>query len=286
MDKRSKQRIIPFQVMQQEMRRWRRNPRIGTVLLIEILCVWDLVEPARRYAASAGLSVSNWFFPFLFVNYLNTTILYIGLVLLFCNAPFIDEHHMYVLLRSGRKRWFLGEMLYIVCASALFFLLQYVLSLVEFIPYLGFSADWGSVIRFSADSPGLTGIAGIEPSVIKRFAPIQALLLCYGLQVGTAVFLGFLIFYVNLYKSRGFGAAAALGVVFLSGIISWLSPEEAGNLCYLSPLSWGSLEVFCMEPGGIRIGYAAALLLGGTAVLAALIMRRSKTYGIEALEEI
>lgn len=56
--------------------------------------------------------------------------LFLGVVLLFCDAPFIEDEQPYIMLRSGRRIWFIGQMLYIVVASVLYLIVLYFISVL------------------------------------------------------------------------------------------------------------------------------------------------------------
>ena len=104
------------------IRKWLSNPRMYLVFLMLAVFEWTLVQDVRAYAVSVGMSISCWYFPFLFVNGINCLFYYLTLILMYCNAPYVDEHQIYVMLRSGRTDLFAGQILYTVFASFLFFL--------------------------------------------------------------------------------------------------------------------------------------------------------------------
>lgn len=269
-----------FQVCRSNFRKWGWNPRIIAIALFVLFIAWIGIEPVRGYAVGRGLSISCWYYPFLFINNMVKIFFYFGVILLFCNAPFVDEQQMYVLQRTGRKSWFLGQMLYIVAASALYFLYVYLVSVAEFVPYVGFSLEWEKVIvELAQNSIGST--VGLPRAVVQSFTPVQAVILSYLINVSLAVLLGFVIFYVNLWKSRGYGVAVAIFWVFLTDLISNIS-----GFYYLSPLNWCDIELFCVKYGGVKLPYAATVIILCGIILSILIMHRSKSYNIEALEEI
>ncbi len=61
---------------------------------------------------------------------------------MFCNAPFMDDQQMFVLVRTGRLRWFAGQLAYIVAANLVYFLWTALTTVLVLIPQVGFSTDW------------------------------------------------------------------------------------------------------------------------------------------------
>ena len=80
------------------IRKWLSNPRMYLVFLLLAVFEWTLVQDVRAYAVSVGMSISCWYFPFLFVNGINCLFYYLTLILMYCNAPYVDEHQIYVML--------------------------------------------------------------------------------------------------------------------------------------------------------------------------------------------
>ena len=66
-----------------------------------------------------GMSGDAILFAFQMDDGITRMLFYFGVVLLFCNAPFMDDQQMFVLVRTGRLRWFAGQLAYIVACRIL-----------------------------------------------------------------------------------------------------------------------------------------------------------------------
>ena len=103
-------------------RKWRVTPRlyvVAAVTLVQMLWCWI---PLMQYSLSLGVPVTPWGFGFL---YGSPTMLMTNsclLLLLFCNAPFSDTHTPFVVIRTGRRNWMVGQLVYIAAASLLYVL--------------------------------------------------------------------------------------------------------------------------------------------------------------------
>lgn len=261
--------------------------RFYTVLFVVIIFSWTQIRDVKRYAVSQGLGVSCWYYPFLFSTFICTLFLYFGVVLLFCNAPFVDGHQLFVILRSGKKTWFRGQMLFIVLSSIGYFTYIWVISIVLFLPRLGITADWGSVLWEIVKNQRLVVTGGflLSERTLMLFSPIKACLLVWLLNVLIGCFLGFLIFYCNLYKSKAYGSLAAMAVVFISNVIAAIG--DYGNmLLYVSPVNWADLYNYSRVQRHPSIPYTISVLVILNIILVVLILRRSRKYSIEAAEDL
>lgn len=259
--------------------------RFYTVLLVAIIFLWTQVSGVREYAIKQGIGVSCWYYPFAFSTFICTLFLYFGVVLLFCNAPFIDEQQLFVILRSGKKTWFGGQILYIILSSIAYFTYIWLLSIIMCFPYLGITSGWGDVLWEISRNSSLAKSGGflINERTLSLFSPLKGCLFVWLLNVLIGCFLGFLIFYINLYKSRTYGSVFALSVIFISNIVSYVG-GYTNILVYISPVSWADLYVYSRKQNALSPLYTVCVLVAVNIMLALLIMRRSRKYSIEVME--
>ncbi|MBR1865287.1 MAG: hypothetical protein IJ801_02145 [Lachnospiraceae bacterium] len=263
-------------------RKWESNYRVYVVLASVLVFTYIRTDPVRTYAQGLGLSVTPYFFSFQMADEITRLLFYFALILLLCDAPFTDGQQMFVLIRTGRRKWFLGQILYIFLASAVYFLVVAAASVVLFIPYVAPSLQWGSVFTACAGGNALTETY-IPDIIVKSYTPVQAWMLAYAVNTGTGMLLGLLIFWGNLFRSRIFGPAMAMGWVLFSNVAAW---SYIKMVSFISPVSWVGLTMFHSGEFGVTYGYVAAFLVGSCVLLSVLILYRSRYYNIEALEEI
>lgn len=263
-------------------KKWGTNYRIYVILVSLLAFTVIRADYVRSYAINMELAVTPYFFSFQFDDGITRMLFYFGVVLLFCNAPFVDNQQMFVLMRIGRKHWFLGQMLYILLANLCFFLVTAVASVIVFVPQVSFSADWGTIFRICAENNQAAGVI-MHQEIIEYFEPWMACLLTYVLNVAIGTFLGLVIFYGNLFRSRIFGPAIATGWIVLSNMIDVTQVEA---LKYISPVHWGTLYTLVRRDKPIPAWYVAAFLICGSVFMGVLIMKKSKRYSLDALEEI
>lgn len=103
-------------------RKWKSSYRVFIVFLSVLVFTFSREDYLRQYAQDVGLAVTPYFFAFQMDDGITRMLFYFGVVLLFCNAPFMDDQQMFVLVRTGRLRWFAGQLAYIVAANLVYFL--------------------------------------------------------------------------------------------------------------------------------------------------------------------
>lgn len=282
MDKKLSFKIIG-KVAKLGIKKWIATPRMYMVAILATLFVSTPVSGVRSFAIEQGLSVSNWFFPLIFQQGMILLFLYFCVILMFCNAPFIDKQQMFVLLRSGKRNWFLGQLLYIALSSIIYFVYLFILTIVEFIPYVGFSGKWESVFVHLGQHTEV-GVMLISGDVISHYTPLQASLIAFLVNVLLGIMLGELIFLVNLYKNRGYGTGVALAVVLFSYMLEYM--VFGSKMSFVSPVAWADISITCRGYSSVPLAYILTVLICGDILLAVLIMYRSRHYSIEAMEEI
>lgn len=275
--------ITPFKVCRESIRKWKGDARIVAIVCLVCLFAWIRIEELRTVCESYKLSISCWYFPFQ-ISDIHTLFYYFGLLLLFCDAPFVDNQQLDVLLRVGKKNWFLGKILYIITASCLYFLLIFVVGVLEFFPNVGFSLQWEDMMNIlSLDSLYSTVI---RRNIIINYSPIEACFIQYMICVLVGILLGLIVFYFNLSKNKNMGMAIALTMVLMGAMLSLVDLGATRFIIYFIPIAWTDIDIFHQTFGGVSLAYAVTVLGIGIMVLSVLIMRKSKQYNIECQAEV
>lgn len=265
--------------------KWRRNPKIWVVCTFLFFYLHDILSPIRAFCKELGYSVNPWLFPHLFSNGIVSLLLTLALVLFLCDAPFLDQQQVFVLLRTGRYKWAMGQILYVVFASFVYFFIIFLLSILLMLPYSQPGADWGKVIETlsRAGSSYTFGAISFSFSVVSSYTAVTATLLSFALMWGVGIFLGLFLFLANLWLGKPLGVGIATGFVLLPPMFHF---DMVYRYLHLSPVSWGNLSL-------ILSGYDARLtttwacrgLILCDTVLAALILLTIHKYELTTREE-
>ncbi|MGN0384170.1 MAG: hypothetical protein ACI4DS_07860 [Eubacterium sp.] len=228
----------------QNIRKWQSNNRIKMVFAFAVLCTFMYTTGISDVSKTIGIKVSPWIFPFMFTHrYMKITFM-IPVVFLFSDAPFIDANQMYVMIRSGRKRWCGGQLLYIIAASFNYALVLLLSSIIFNINNMYLDTEWGELLG-SAGTAGLLNAYGhqydtvsISGGIVKYYTPLQAMFFSFVLMWLSFIFLGMIMYLVNIIsKSHTIGCIIGVMMITLTAVV-----EPYPYLAKFSPMSWNSLN--------------------------------------------
>lgn len=268
-------------------RKWPVNPRVYIVFLLVLAYVQRMISPIGTFCDHFGYKVGPWLFPFLMEEPYSVLMLMLCLILLFCDAPFIESEQPYLILRSGRTTWAMGQVLYMMFGSFLYFFVIYVLTVILIFPYIGLEDGWGKVINTFCQT-GVQFQHGIvlpfSYTISNSLGPVQALLLDFILCWLIGFFLGLILFCVNMLVNRNIGSICAS---FLAIFPLFIRGSDWG-LHYISPVSWLSLSVVDLSGTTTfpSLTYAVAVLCGGCILLVFLLVFATARRDIEILKSV
>ena len=118
---------------------WRKNYRIWMIAAIETILIFRYLHGLSEYGQETGKTITPFVLPIVFAeaensNGLLKVLIYLGCVMLFCNAPFLNNQKPYMILRCKRKGWYLGENMYLWLAAFLYMLFISLISLIAVLP--------------------------------------------------------------------------------------------------------------------------------------------------------
>ena len=95
--------------------------RVYVVFLLELAYVHWTVSPVGDFCAQGGYTVGPWVFPFLLAEPYSRLMVMLGLILLLCDAPFIEATTPPCCCAPSAGTWTAGQVLYIAGTSAVYF---------------------------------------------------------------------------------------------------------------------------------------------------------------------
>lgn len=276
----------------QNLRKWLGNSRIYIAFVIVFLFTLIYTKGLWLVADNVGEKLSIYIFPFL-TTYRYMKIIYLfPLLLLFCDAPFVDANQQFVMIRSSRLSWGIGQMLYIICGSFFYALFMLLSSIIVNIGHIQMGASWGKSLIL-AGTTNICSVLGIQYDtvqissiIVKYYTPAQAMLWSFLFLWMICIILGLIIYDFNiLFQSNIVGLFAAgfliLFTAVVDGIQQWI---------WYSPVSWSSLNNIDVAkttslPGiyfvlFVYIGAILALLIAGA------VLSRSRRFTFEIKNNI
>ena len=273
----------------QNLRKWLGNSRIYIAFVIVFLFTLIYTKGLWLVADNVGEKLSIYIFPFL-TTYRYMKIIYLfPLLLLFCDAPFVDANQQFVMIRSSRLSWGIGQMLYIISGSFFYALFMLLSSIVVNIGHIQMGTSWGKSLIL-AGTTNICSVLGIQYDtvqissiIVKYYTPAQAMLWSFLFLWMICIILGLIIYDFNiLFQSNIVGLFAAGFLILFTAVVDGIQ-----QLIWYSPVSWSSLNNIDVAkttslPGiyfvlFVYIGAILALLVAG----AVLSISRRFTFEIK-----
>lgn len=269
------------------IKRWATNPRYYVLLLLIGMLMHYVSSPILKFSIMVGVPVTPWIFPFISTDHYINGMLILGMVLLFCDAPFMNDSTPYECIRSGRKKWLYGQYTYILTASLLFTLTIMACSIICLLPNICFELGWGRVFRTLAqtNAGAQYSLVPISYGIQQTYSPLQAMFLSGTLFWLATIFIGMLIFTLNLVTQRIGGTIMG----FVLAFCPFFAYEVGGGwIFYLIPTAWINIQMLDIS-GNSRypsVTYAIIFLVAVIFLFMVIVSRIMKKQEVEVLSSI
>lgn len=218
------------------LRKWLTTPRLYILIFLLFIILYEPCAEIYEYSSAIQLKTPPWVFLFIMDTQYRRIFIMFGAVMLFCDAPFLDKVQPYIIVRSKKSNWVLGQFMYIMFAAALYLIFIYIITILLTIPVINFDNDWGKIFISLGYAPRLRSIS-ISSYIIGAYTPFWALLQTLTLNWLLFVFLGMLMFNINLVFPHAVGSIVAVALILL-GVerlpkLSWILPTTMSWLSLL-----------------------------------------------------
>lgn len=240
-------------ICMQGIRKWLSDPRVCLLFLLEFAVIFSKTREMAEPFLESGLGINGFgIFPVLYNNLVGIFrfIFIFGMILLYCDAPFFDRNQRFVFIRAGRMVWNLGQIVYIFVSAVLYLLLNILVSIVSCLPNLGFSLEnWGEAF-WKMTALEMDTVA-VSSRFLLKYTPGQAFFYCLLMVFFLTLFMGYLIYMVNLLYSRSAGIFIGSFVICSSFIIELLTDwSQKVTLAYIFPVFMTKIEYIDTEGVG------------------------------------
>lgn len=259
-------------------------PRFYVAFLWLLLLYYPFMSAVRAFSSAVGVSMAPWMFPFLTNDSGSQMFIILGALLLFCDAPFLNQNSSWQILRAGRKNWFWGNMLYIWLLSLIYAIVISLLPVLMMIPQIEWAAGWGKLLGTLAQTNAL-GLS-INYTIVAHFSPLEAMTLTILAVWLNAVLIGMLNFILNLLFRKGIGAAVSVMIGLSPLLIVRLLNFSMGY--YFAPPLWMDLSNYKWQGYGYgpSFSYVYTVLLGSIALCMILSLIGIRKKDLNFTEEV
>lgn len=270
----------------QNLRKWKTDYRIWVIGLSILVIIWIYIDDLNRVVTGMETVMPIWIYPFIYSQFHMKLIFTLPIILIFCNAPFIDSNQTFVFIRSGRKKWLCGQMLYVVMASGIYYLFLIISTMLSGIALGGeINLEWGKTLSTIANTNATiyfgSPYVNASASIITYFSPLNASWFTFLLSWLCSTVIGLIIFFCNIITGTRF-----LGIVTSSILIVLSALADTGfpEVLYFSPVSWITLDK--VDVGGMTtnpsFGYCITFYLTAIVLLVAGILIFGKKQNMDA----
>ena len=231
------------------IKKWFTNPRIyilGLIMGLVLICYsYDYYKVSSEIGYGVnilGLFVSVYGGAPGFTRIMTL----FGSVLLFCDAPFMDENQQFVYLRLGRKRWVAGTIIYVFVASFIYTLYLILALALGVLPNIGISAEWGELFEVTSINSGIIK-AGITQKVLMDYSVLTGFLYMFDAVFLSCVIIGLVMYIVALFAKKGECILVGCGIIIIEGVGLYFTENISNILFHVSPLSL--MQIWCLDDG-------------------------------------
>ena len=231
------------------IKKWFTNPRIyilGLIMGLVLICYsYDYYKVSSEIGYGVnilGLFVSVYGGAPGFTRIMTL----FGSVLLFCDAPFMDENQQFVYLRLGRKRWVAGTIIYVFVASFIYTLYLILALALGVLPNIGISAEWGELFEVTSINSGIIK-AGITQKVLMDYSVLTSFLYMFDAVFLSCVIIGLVMYIVALFAKKGECILVGCGIIIIEGVGLYFTENISNILFHISPLSL--MQIWCLDDG-------------------------------------
>lgn len=281
-----------WQTTLENFRQWRHNPQIILAFGIGFVISFLLSDKVVAFAKEHD-TVLQILEPFIWTFGDAGSILTISLcfLLLFSDMPNLNNEVPFFLVRTSRKVWMAGQILYMVCTTFLFlvFILFSTCVLAGAKAYpANLWSDTAAILGYSDIGEEIAIPAFVK--ILELSFPYTCMLHIFGLLLGYSLVLAGIILYLNLWKTRGGMVGgivfSAFGMIVSPDIISkWFGfskgQETLANIIFgwISPLNHATYYMHNFGYDNLpRLWMSYLFFLIGSIVVFGLSVRRIRNY--------
>ncbi|MGN0619480.1 MAG: hypothetical protein ACI4J7_10730 [Ruminiclostridium sp.] len=281
-----------FHVCFQNYRKWSADYRIWMVAILIFVVCFDHSNSMNHAAKAFGTIGALWLFPFSSSQFYIKLVFTLPLILILCNTPNADGNQILVLARTGMTKWLLGQVLYVITSSGIYYIYIFICAIITALPFAEISSEWGTLLQTMAYNSNAViemniNYIYVDARILRSFTPLSACWFTFLLSWLDGIMLGMIIFFCNMVsRIKYLGSSIAGVLVVLSSFAEQEGRFGMNGIIHYSPVSWTSLSN--IDVGGVTkfpsFYYCVTVYVTISVILLILILaaRKKCTINTEA----
>ncbi len=236
---------------------WVYKPKLYLAVIAIVWFVYNNFETVFRYADSIGCRVSFCLVPYEFVHPYMRILLFCCVIFIMADAPFISEMQISMIYRTGKRVWYLSQIIYIMIGSLMLDALFIVSPLLFHMKNIVFQKEWGRVLNSLVSQESI--IHPISSGILIKYTPIQVMMYYVVILFLLFSFIGLFSYLTNLIQMGTAGNCIMFGLIIFDWMIYLTG---AFQLKWISPISWIRMEemAYGLDKMSPSMTYAVATL--------------------------
>ncbi len=195
------------------------SPKVWAGILLVLSSVLTLVTPFARSAYAFGETVSVGIIAYNFSAHNSILKIFIALLFIFSELPLKDAGQNFIVIRGGKRAWYLSQIIYVFCVSVFLILIISLFSIIPLTGKLNFTNSWGIIHKNAANFSPATAQFNVSASVseaaLQAVSPYAAL--AWSIPVGVLLMFVFGNIILSLNSiSRGGYIGTVAGIILIS----------------------------------------------------------------------
>lgn len=219
------------------------DTKVLMVFVLLFLYVRNYTEPIVEFSKTVHEGISPYLFSLFMNDMVFPIIVALGYLLLICNAPFLNKGYLFLVARTGKLYWVIGEACFLFTYAVFYVFMLIGLTILNILPYISWEMEWGKIIMSLVRTDASVQFQTLElsPYVVENYSAIEALQKTVLLSVLFFWGIGMLVFAFNYAFQNFFGVVVAVVLIFFDlGIYNLFS----SSMWYrFSPMSLMKLSI-------------------------------------------
>lgn len=266
--------------------------KFAAFVLIMLMVLYYFVSEIVRVSVDLEYPVTWCIFPFLFNSNVFISLFWFGIIYINTDIPFMQYSNMYQVIRTGRKKWMVGNLVGIFFRSLAAVTAVAAGSILPLLPHMEVTNDWGKLLKTYAMTDMRASYRlsyEIPYEIMGSYTPVQMMLLMILLLTLIAVFLGVLMLTLSLYGNRRLAVAADILLILMLFLVLNAYPQNRMDWAKAVPTVWAQLTKSNTTFGGYYflpdVKYMLTFLLIGIVLGSLLCVRRAAHVDLHWVNE-
>lgn len=260
---------------------------LGVYVFLILLGVFKGI---RSFASTVGYNISLYSYPHLISTQYMKLLIMIGAIILFLDAPFINNLSIYLMSKMKKRYWIISNTFYVFLMSVFYTAIYNISLLIGFSGMQSAIGDWGKLMYTIARNPNASRDFGMKINysliIMERYTPYEAMFHSIMLSILEFMIIGMIIMTVSLFfKSNTPGIIAASVYILFEDYLSLLGDLKISKFV---PITYVNIGIFEKTNSHWRISLPTAYIVLVTIIigLTLLAIYRLKSMDVETYKEI